>query len=196
MKTTHKPAFAALWRGRQNLFAIALLAALAFTTTIACAADPLPSWNDGATKKSITDFVAKVTEEGSPNFVPPEERIATFDNDGTLWCEQPVPVQLFFALDRVKTLAPQHPEWKTKEPFASLLKGDLKTALAGGEHALLQIVMATHAGMTTAEFAQIVKDWLATANHPNFNQPFIACVYQPNNQLLPYRRANGFKAFI
>src|SRR5438132_5082064 len=187
MKTTHK----------QNLLASALVCALALATTVARAtADPLPSWNDGATKKSITDFVAKVTEEGSPNFVPPEERIATFDNDGTLWCEQPVPVQLFFALDRVKALAPQHPEWKTKEPFASLLKGDLKTALAGGEYALLQIVMATHAGMTTAEFEQIVKDWLATAKHPKFKQPFIACVYQPMIELLAYLRANGFKNFI
>src|SRR6266568_4687499 len=117
-------------RRSQNLIAAALVCALALATTVARAtADPLPSWNDGATKKSITDFVAKVTEEGSPNFVPPEERIATFDNDGTLWCEQPVPVQLFFALDRVKTLAPQHPEWKTKEPFASLLRGDLQTTL-------------------------------------------------------------------
>ena len=187
MKTRHTP----------NLIAAALVCALALATTVARAtADPLPSWNDGATKKSITDFVAKVTEEGSPNFVPPEERIATFDNDGTLWCEQPVPVQLFFALDRVKALAPQHPEWKTKEPFASLLKGDLKTALAGGEYALLQIVMATHAGMTTAEFEQIVKDWLATAKHPKFKQPFIACVYQPMIELLAYLRANGFKNFI
>src|SRR2546427_852349 len=196
MKTTQKPAFAAPWRGRQHLSAIALLAALAFTTTIACAADPLPSWNDGATKKSITDFVAKVTEEGSPNFVPPEERIATFDNDGTLWCEQPVPVQLFFALDRVKTLAPQHPEWKTKEPFASLLKGDLKTALAGGEHALLQIVMATHAGMTTAEFEQIVKDWLVTAKRPKFKLPYNDGVYQPTLELPPYLPANGFQNII
>src|SRR5947209_253021 len=196
MKTTHKPAFAALWRGRQNLFAIALLAALAFTTTIACAADPLPSWNDGATKKSITDFVAKVTEEGSPSFVPPEERIATFDNDGTLWCEQPVPVQLFFALDRVKTLAPQHPEWKTKEPFASLLKGDLKTALAGGEYALLEIVMATHTGNTTVEFEKIVKDWIATAKHPKTGQLFTEMIYQPMLEVLAYLRANGFKTFI
>ena len=180
----------------KTILATAFLAAVAFTTTIARAADSLPSWNDGATKKSITDFVAKVTEEGSPNFVPPEERIATFDNDGTLWCEQPVPVQLFFALDRVKTLAPQHPEWKTKEPFASLLKGDLKTALAGGEHALLQIVMATHAGMTTAEFEQIVKDWLVTAKHPKFKQPYNECVYQPMIELLAYLRANGFKNFI
>src|SRR5437867_3473753 len=160
------------------------------------AADPLPSWNDGPAKQSIISFVEKVTTAGSPDFVPVSERIATFDNDGTLWCEQPLPVQLCFVLDRVKALAPQHPEWKTKEPFASLLKGDLKTALAGGEHALLEIIVATHAGMTTAEFEQIVKDWLATAKNPKFKQPYNACVYQPMIELLAYLRANGFKNFI
>ncbi len=160
------------------------------------AQDPLPSWNDSAPKKAIVAFVEKVTKEGSPDFVRPAERIATFDNDGTLWCEQPMPVQLFFALDRVKALAPQHPEWKTKEPFASLLKGDLKTALAGGDHALLELVMATHTGMTTTEFERIVKDWLATAKHPKFKKPFIDCVYQPMIELLAYLRANGFKTFI
>src|SRR6266581_3176972 len=184
-------------RRRQNLLASVLVCALALATTVARAtADLLPSWNDGATKKSITDFVEKVTKEGSPDFVPPEERIATFDNDGTLWCEQPMPVQLFFALDRVKALAPQHPEWKTKQPFAALLKGDLKGAFAGGDHAILELVMATHAGMTTAEFEQIVKDWLATAKHPKFKQPYTACVYQPMVELLAYLRANGFKTFI
>src|SRR6266516_159342 len=153
MKTRRRPAFAALRRGRQDLLAAALVCALALATTVARAtADPLPSWNDGATKKSITDFVAKVTKEGSADFISPNERIATFDNDGTLWCEKPMPIQLFFALDRVKELAPQHPEWKTKEPFASLLKGDVKAAMAGGEHALLEIVMATHTGMTVGEF--------------------------------------------
>ena len=130
------------------------------------------------------------------DFVPPAERIATFDNDGTLWCEQPLPVQLYFALDRVKALAPQHPEWKTKEPFASLLKGDLKTALAGGDHALLELVMATHAGMTTEEFEQIVKDWIATAKHPKTGKLFTEMVYQPMLELLAYLRANGFKNFI
>src|SRR5436305_11320069 len=150
-------------RRSPNLIAAALVCALALATTVARAtADPLPSWNDGKTKKSITDFVAKVTKEGSPDFVPPEERIATFDNDGTLWCEQPLYFQLLFALDRVKALAPQHPEWKTKEPFASLLKGDLKAALAGGERGMLEIIVATHAGMTTAEFEKIVADWIAT----------------------------------
>ena len=159
-------------------------------------ADPLPSWNDGPAKTSIVAFVAKVTRPGSPDFVPPAERIATFDNDGTLWCEQPMPVQLYFALDRVKALAPQHPEWKTKEPFASLLKGDVKTALAGGDHAILELIMATHAGMTTEEFEQIVKDWIATAKHPKTGRLFTDMVYQPMLELLAYLRANGFKNFI
>ena len=175
---------------------IAALVALAFTTVVSQAADPLPSWNDGPAKQSIIAFVEKVTKPGSPDFVPVPERIATFDNDGTLWCEQPVPVQLYFALDRVKALAPQHPEWNSKEPFASLLKGDFQKALAGGDHALLEIVMATHAGMTTAEFEQIVKDWIATAKHPKTGQPFTDMVYQPMLEVLSYLRANGFKNYI
>ena len=158
--------------------------------------DPLPSWNDGKGKQSIIDFVTKVTKEGSSDFVAPEERIATFDNDGTLWAEQPMYFQLFFALDRVKTLAPAHPEWKDKEPFASLSKGDLKSAQAGGEHAILEIVMATHAGMTTEEFEQIVKDWISTAKHPVTKQPFTSMIYQPMLELLNYLRANGFKTLI
>jgi hypothetical protein len=157
---------------------------------------PLPSWNDTAAKKAIMTFVEKVTKEGSSDFVSPAERIATFDNDGTLWCEQPMYFQLFFALDRVKTLAPQHPEWKTKEPFASLLKGDVKGALAGGDHAILEIIVATHAGMTTAEFEKIVADWIATAKHPKFKRPYTECIYQPMVELLAYLRANGFKTFI
>ena len=159
-------------------------------------ADPLPSWNNGKAKKSIIEFVAKVTKKSSPHFVPPSERIATFDNDGTLWAEQPMYFQLFFALDRVKALSSQHPEWKDKEPFASLLKGDVKGALAGGERAMLEIVMATHAGMTSDEFAQIVKDWLATAKHPGTKRPFTEMVYQPMLEVLAYLRANGFKTFI
>ena len=173
-----------------------VLLALLLLTNAAFAADPLPSWNDGPTKQGIISFVDKVTKEGSPTFVPPAERIATFDNDGTLWCEQPLPVQLYFALDRVKALAPQHPEWKTKEPFASLLKGDLKTALAGGDRALLEIVMATHTGMTTVEFEQIVKDWIATAKHPKTGKLYTEMVYQPMLELLAYLRANGFKNYI
>jgi hypothetical protein len=173
-----------------------VLLALLLLTNAAFAADPLPSWHDGPTKHGIISFVDKVTKEGSPTFVPPAERIATFDNDGTLWCEQPLPVQLYFALDRVKALAPQHPEWKTKEPFASLLKGDLKTALAGGDRALLEIVMATHTGMTTVEFEQIVKDWIATAKHPKTGKLYTEMVYQPMLELLAYLRANGFKNYI
>jgi len=160
------------------------------------AQDSLPSWNDTAPKKGIVAFVEKVTKEGSPDFVPANERIATFDNDGTLWAEQPFYFQLGFALDRVKALAPQHPEWKTKEPFASLLKGDLKRALSGGEHAIVSIVMATHAGMTTEEFEQTVKDWIATATHPKTGRHYNEMIYQPMVELLEYLRANGFKTFI
>jgi phosphoglycolate phosphatase-like HAD superfamily hydrolase len=169
---------------------------VALATTVASAQDPLPSWNDGAAKQAIVKFVAKVTKEGSPDFVPPAERIATFDNDGTLWAEQPMYFQLLFALDRVKALASRHPEWKEKEPFASLLKGDVKGALSGGERAVLEIVMATHAGMTTEEFDGIVKDWIATAKHPKTGRLYTEMVYQPMRELLAYLRANGFKTFI
>ena len=158
--------------------------------------DSLPSWNDGKTKQSIIEFVAKVTEKGSPDFVPPAERIAVFDNDGTLWAEQPMYFQLLSALDCVKVLAPQHPEWTDKEPFASLLKGDVKGALAGGEHAILEIVMATHAGNTTEQFEKIVKDWISSAKHPTTKRPYTEMVYQPMLEVLAYLRANGFKTFI
>ena len=160
------------------------------------AADPLPSWNDGGAKKAIVEFVAKVTKKGSPEFVPVAARIAVFDNDGTLWAEKPMPFQALFTLDRVKALAPQHPEWQTQEPFASLLKGDVKAALAGGERAVVQLLMATHAGMTTDEFAKIVKDWIATAKHPKTGQLFTEMVYQPMLELLAFLRANGFKTYI
>lgn len=158
--------------------------------------DPLPSWNEGKAKQSILDFVAKVTKEGSPDFVPVAERIATFDNDGTLWSEQPMYFQLFFTLDRVKMLAPSHADWTEKAPFASILKGDLKGALAGGEKALVELAMATHTGMTTEEFDQIVKDWIATAKHPVTKRPFTEMVFQPMLELLTYLRANGFKTYI
>ena len=173
---------------------LSMIAVLLATTALA--ADPLPSWNDTAPRQAIIQFVEKVTRESSADFVPQAERIATFDNDGTLWAEQPMYFQLFFALDRVKALAPRHPEWKTKEPFASLLKGDVKAALAGGEAAIAQIVTATHAGMTTEEFNQIVTDWIATAKHPVTKRPFTEMVYQPMLELLDYLRANGFKTFI
>jgi len=188
MKTTNK----------LKVFALAavLICASTLIAAVAYATEPLPSWNDGPAKKSIVEFVTKVTTAGSPDFVPIPERIAVFDNDGTLWCEQPLPVQLYFVLDRVKALAPQHPEWKTKEPFASLLNGDLKKALAGGDHALLELAMATHAGMTTVEFEQIVKDWIATAKHPKTGKLFTDMVYQPMLEVLAYLRANGFKTFV
>jgi phosphoserine phosphatase len=173
-----------------------MLLALLLLTNTAFAADPLPSWNDTAPKKAIITFVDKVTKEGSADFVPPAERIATFDNDGTLWSEQPMPVQLYFAVDRVQALAPQHPEWKDKEPFASLLKGDVKTALAGGDRAILELFMATHTGMTTVEFEQIVKDWLATATHPKTGKLYTEMVYQPMLEVLAYLHAHGFKNFI
>jgi hypothetical protein len=157
---------------------------------------PLPSWNDGATKQAIIEFVEQVSTPGSPAFVPPPKRIATFDNDGTLWVEHSMYTQLVFALDRIKALAPQHPEWKQDQPFKAVLEGDLKTVLAGGEKTLLAIIMASHAGNTTEEFEQIVKDWLAKAKHPRWNRPYTDLVYQPMLELLAYLRASGFKTFI
>jgi phosphoglycolate phosphatase-like HAD superfamily hydrolase len=188
----------------QHRLAIAFVAAVAFTATGASAADPstslgagpLPSWNDGPAKQSVVTFVEKVTTAGSPDFVPVPERIAVFDNDGTLWCEKPLPVQLYFVIDRVKALAPQHPDWATTEPFASILTGDTKSALAGGERGLMEMVMATHTGNTTEEFEQIVKDWIATAKHPKTGRHFTDMVYQPMLEVLAYLRANGFKTFI
>ena len=158
--------------------------------------DPLPSWNDSAARTNILAFVDRVTRSDSPDFILPAERIAVFDNDGTLWAEQPLYFQFAFAIDRVKALAPQHPEWKEKEPFASLLRGDLKGLFTGGEHALVELVMASHTGMTTGEFERIVTDWVATAKHPTSGRPFTDMVYQPMLELLDYLRANGFKPFI
>jgi phosphoglycolate phosphatase-like HAD superfamily hydrolase len=157
---------------------------------------PLPSWNDGAVKKSIIDFVARVTTPGSGDFVPPAERIAVFDNDGTLWAEQPVYFQLAFAFDRVKALSSQHPEWKETQPFKAVLDGDHAALAAAGEKGLLEIVAATHADMSTDEFSKIVLDWIATARHPRFDRPYTELVYQPMLELLGYLRANGFKTFI
>jgi phosphoserine phosphatase len=164
--------------------------------SVANQSDPLPSWNAGKSKQSIIDFVEKVTKKDSTEYVLPASRIATFDNDGTLWAENPMYFQFLFALDRVKTLAPSHPEWKEKEPFASLLKGDVKAALAGGEASLLKIVMETHTGITTEAFEKIVKDWIATAKHPVTHKPYTEMVYQPMLELLDYLRANGFKTYI
>jgi len=180
------------WR---RILAIAMLASLVQAMSTQ-AADPLPSWNDGPAKMAIIEFVMTTIDTGSPRFVPPQERIAAFDNDGTLWAEQPMYFQLLFALDRVKALAPQHPEWEEKEPFASLLKGDVKGALAGGERAILEIVMASHTGMTTEEFAQTVQAWITSAKHPKTGRLYTEMVYQPMLELLAYLRANGFKPFI
>jgi hypothetical protein len=182
---------------RTALFTVAILAAtLVAAVRPSTAQDQLPSWNDGASKKAIVEFVGKVTRQGGPDFVRPAERIATFDNDGCLWAEQPFYFQLAFAIDRVKALAPQKPEWTDKEPFASLLKGDVKGALARGEPAVFQIVTATHAGMTTDEFEKIVHEWITTAKHPKTGRLYTDMVYQPMLELLAYLRANAFKTFI
>lgn len=162
----------------------------------AAAADPLPSWNDGAAKSAIIDFVTRVTTAGGQDFVPSEDRIATFDNDGTLWSEQPLYVQLAFVLERVKALAPQHPKWQSEEPFRSVLAGDVKGALASGEKGLVKLIMATHAGMTTDEFDRIVAEWLATARHPKLDRRYTELVYQPMLELLAYLRQNEFETFI
>jgi hypothetical protein len=184
----------------------ALLSALAVLTVLpesllpaaaqTVASDPLPSWNDGASKQSIINFVTAVTREGSPDFVPAPQRIATFDNDGTLWSEHPMYVQLAFALDRVKAMAPMHPEWKDKQPFKAVLEGDMKALAESGERGLMEVMMAAHAGMTADEFTKIVIDWIATARHPRFKRPYTELVYQPMLEVLAYLRANGFKTYI
>jgi phosphoglycolate phosphatase-like HAD superfamily hydrolase len=164
--------------------------------SLKAAEDALPSWNDGAAKSAITSFVVRVTTEGSPDFVAPAERVAVFDNDGTLWCEQPMYFQLAFVLDRIKTLAPEHPEWKEKSPFKEVLAGDVRAALAGGDKAIVGLIMATHAGMTTDEYDATVRQWLKTAVHPRFKRPYNECVYQPMIEVLDDLRANDFKTFI
>lgn len=156
----------------------------------------LDSWNEGPARRAILDFVAAVTDPESADFVPEGERIATFDNDGTLWSERPVYFQLLFAIDRVKELAPQHPDWADKQPFKGVLEGDLEAVAATGKHGLLELVMASHAGMTTVEFEELVKNWLASARHPELDRPYTELVYQPMLELLDYLRANGFKTFI
>ena len=175
-----------------------LIVFLALPTSLPAiaAGNPLPSWHEGASRQAILDFVAKVTKKGGPDYVPPEERIAVFDNDGTLWSEQPAYFQFLFAIDRVKALAPQHPEWKDQPTFKAVLDSDFKALAASGEKGLIEIVMATHAGMTTTEFEQTVKDWLAVARHPRFNRPYTELVYQPMLEVLALLRANGFKNYI
>jgi hypothetical protein len=178
------------------LVALAVPVAVTFALPAQAQPDPLASWNDGAAKARIVAFVKAVTAPGSGDFVRPAERIAVFDNDGTLWSEQPMYFQLAFALDRVKALAPQHPEWATQQPFKAALDGDVNALAAAGEHGLVELVMATHAGMTTDEFAQVVRDWMATARHPMLKRPYTELTYQPMRELLDYLRANGFKTYI
>jgi phosphoglycolate phosphatase-like HAD superfamily hydrolase len=175
---------------------VAMMASLVLAATAARAQDPLPSWNDGAAKRAIVDFVSCATSDGCPGYIPPGERIAVFDNDGTLWCEQPMYFQLAFVVDRVKALAPQHPEWQDQSPFKEILTGDVSAALAGGEPAIAKLLAVTHAGMTTDEFAATVRDWLAKARHPKFDRPYNQCTFQPMLEVLALLRANGFKTFI
>jgi phosphoglycolate phosphatase-like HAD superfamily hydrolase len=175
------------------------LAALALASLLvgpAFGAEPLPSWNDRGARRELVAFVERVTKPGGPDFVPPAERIAVFDNDGTLWSEQPMYVQLAFALERVKALAPQHPEWKQREPFRSALAGDLAGLAKSGEKGLLELVMATHAGNTSEEFARIVDDWIASARHPRYARPYTECVYQPMLELIGWLGENGFEVWI
>ncbi|ADJ24736.1 nonspecific acid phosphatase precursor [Hyphomicrobium denitrificans ATCC 51888] len=175
---------------------LGILASLFMCMAVAAASEPLPSWNDGATKQAIIDFVVRVTKDGSADFVPEAQRVAAFDNDGTLWAEQPMYVQALFVADRVKTLASQHPEWTSKEPFASLLKGDATGVAASGESGIAELMAITHAGMSTDEFAVIVSDWIATARHPKTGRLYTEMIYQPMIELLAYLRENGFKTFI
>ena len=182
---------------RWGPFSLLFVAARAAHRTNRTHADPLASWNDGKAKQAILDFVVKVTTQGSPEFVPVAERaIAVFDNDGTLWSEQPMYIQLAFALDRVKELAPQHPEWRMKEPFASVLEGDLKSALGGGHKALMEIVAVTHAGMTTEKVETTVREWIATAKHPKTRRPYTEMAYLPMLELLAYLSGHSFKTYI
>jgi phosphoglycolate phosphatase-like HAD superfamily hydrolase len=178
------------------VIAAVILVAAAWANSVQAETDPLPSWNDGAAKQSIIDFVTRVTKEGGPDYVEPKDRVATFDNDGTLWVEQPIYTQFAFAIDEVKRQANQHPEWRDKEPFKSVLAGDMKAVTAMGEKSLLEIVAATHSGMTTTDFDSTVTDWLNTARHPRFHMLYTDLVYQPMLELLDYLRANGFKTFI
>jgi phosphoglycolate phosphatase-like HAD superfamily hydrolase len=177
---------------------ISLLAVLALgpQPSLATAGEPLPSWNDGAAKEAILAFVTRVATPGGPDFVPPAERIAVFDNDGTLWSEQPLYFQLAFAIDRVKELAPQHPGWRTQQPFQAVLADDRQALVASGEHGILELVMASHAGTTTEEFAALVRGWLARARHPRFDRPYTELVFQPMLELLGHLRANGFQTWI
>ncbi|MDQ0321518.1 hypothetical protein QO002_003656 [Pararhizobium capsulatum DSM 1112] len=181
--------------GLHRLAAIAA-AAMLVLAPLSVRADDLPSWNDGAAKQGIVDFVSAVTTAGGTDYVAPDERVAVFDNDGTLWSEQPMYVQLAFALDRVKALAPEHPEWKDTEPFKSVLAGDAAGVAATGEKGLVEILAVTHAGMTSDEFTKIATDWISTAKHPKTGKLYTEMVYQPMLELISYLKANDFKVFI
>ncbi len=181
---------------RSGRLMLLMLGAMLSQALSGCVADPLPSWNRNPVRAEILDFVDAVTDPGGPGYVPPAERIAVFDNDGTLWAEQPAYAQLYFAIDRVKAMAPQHPEWSQTEPFRSILAGDLKAVLADGEESVLRIVAATHSGRTTDEFEREVMDWIATGRHPATGRLFTEMVYQPMVELLEYLREHGFKTYI
>jgi haloacid dehalogenase-like hydrolase len=176
--------------------AAALAAVLASMQLPAAAQDALPSWNDGPSKQAIVKFVGETTRQGSPRFIAPIDRIAVFDNDGTLWSEQPVYFQLAFALERVKSLAPYHPEWKTKQPFQGVIEGDMKAVIASGDKGLVELLAVSHAGLTTDEFSKSVVDWTANSRHPRFKRPYTELVFQPMLEVLAYLRANGFRTYI
>ena len=176
--------------------ALVSLVLLLFGRAAIASDDMLPSWNEGPPKTAVLDFVAKVTKEGSPDFVPIADRIAVFDNDGTLWCEQPIYVQAIFARDRIRAMAADHPEWKERQPFKAVLEGDRSAVASWGKKEITELVMATHAGMTADEFSTGVRDWIATAKHPRFDRPYTRCIYQPMLELLAFLRGNGFKTYI
>ncbi|MGB8771476.1 MAG: HAD family hydrolase [Candidatus Korobacteraceae bacterium] len=187
-----KPAFYGL---SKRTFA-GLLCSLLLAVVAAHAQDPLPSWNDGPAKRAILNFVKVTTDSTSPNFVPPEQRIATFDQDGTTWVEHPVYAQFVFALDRVVALAPQHPEWKATEPFKSVLTDDKAAMAKFTTKDLETIVFATHSGMTMEQFQKIVQDWTSKARDPRWNRPYTDLVYQPMLEVMRYLRANGYRTYI
>lgn len=180
----------------KRTFIAALACGLTFVATVARAVDPLPSWNETAPKKAIVDFVGRITKEGSPDFVPPNDRFATFDNDGTLWVEQPIYTQITFAVDEVVAVAPQHPEWRETEPFKSILANDREAMLKFSIQDFEKVIAVTHSGMSVPQFQNIVNKWLAEAKHPRFKRPYTECVYQPMLELMKYLRTNGFKTYI
>jgi phosphoglycolate phosphatase-like HAD superfamily hydrolase len=188
--------FARFVKQRATLVSAVLIATSLWSAHSSAQTDPLPSWNDTAPKKAITDFVERATKEGSPDFVKPEERIATFDNDGTLWVEQPIYTQVTFAIDEVVAMAPQHPEWRETEPFKSILAHDREAMMRFSIQDFEKVVAVTHSGMTVQQFQEIVAKWLAEAKHPRFKRPYTECVYEPMLELMQYLRNNGFETYI